>query len=557
MSSWLICSVLAILPAAPPARVAEPQAAAPDTVVVCPATFLPALQPWVLHRQRQGHRLVHVPADGAAAAIRDEIRAVAAQGGLRAIVLVGDFRPDSSPSTDGPNPAANVGVPTFFADAKVNVKWGSEPKIATDNWYADLDDDDLPDVAIGRIPVDTPTELSSIVARIIAYENSRDFGPWRQRVNFVAGVGGFGALVDTILETATKKFLTDGIPTGYSTTMTYGSWRSPYCPDPRRFQNATLDRFNEGCLFWVYIGHGHPLQLDRVRLPNATYPILTVNDMARLQSRRTPPVAVMLACYTGAFDLQRDCLAEEMLRAEGGPIAILCGTRVTMPYGMSLLAHGMLEEAFRERRETLGEVMMNAKRRMMSAEPEDGHRQLIDAIAAAVSPSAELLADERREHLHLFQLIGDPLLRIHQPQDAVVEIPEDVDAGSEIEIALESPIAGKGLVELVCRRDRLRADPPARPDFERASRAFEEFDETYRQANDRRWMRESLSWNEPGVIRAKLVIPEDAHGPCHLTLFVDGGQRHAIGAANVFVRRYRGRPLTIGQSPNASPPITR
>jgi hypothetical protein len=89
--------------------------------------------------------------------------------------------------------------------------------------------------------------------------------------------------------------------------------------------------------------------------------------------------------------------------------------------------------------------------------------------------------------------------------------------------------------ETACERTRLLDR-----DFERASRHSKSLTNVS-TGDDRRWMRESLSWNEPGVIRAKLVIPDDAHGPCHLTLFVDGGQRHAIGAANVFVRRYRGR----------------
>ena len=45
--------------------------------------------------------------------------------------------------------------------------------------------------------------------------------------------------------------------------MTYASLASPYCPDPRKFHDTTIGRFNEGCLFWVYIGHGHPTGLDR------------------------------------------------------------------------------------------------------------------------------------------------------------------------------------------------------------------------------------------------------------------------------------------------------
>jgi hypothetical protein len=524
--------------------IATTAALGPDVVAVCPEPLVSGLSTWLEYRRRQGHRVELLVVDGADSAeqtrerIRSRIRATAKSGTLRTVVLVGDAAP-----ADNRDPRLRARtLPAFFADAKVNTRWGSEPQIATDNWYADLDDDDSPDVGIGRLPVDSATELTALTRRIAAYEQSLDHSLWRQRVNFVAGVGGFGALVDSLLETATKKFLTDGIPNSYDTSMTYGSWRSPYCPDPRRFQQATLERFNEGCLFWVYIGHGHPLQLDRVRLPNGTHPILTVNDLGRLRAQQAPPIAVMLACYTGAYDFPRDCFAEEMIRAEGGPIAALCGSRVTMPYAMAVLAHGMLEEVFRHRRETLGEVLMRAKRRLLANEPDDTHRQLLDALAATVSPSAKLLPDERREHLHLFNLLGDPLLRIRHPMAARVEVPGDVEAGQEVEMTLESPVAGQATLQLVCRRDRLRVELPARDDFEAASREFERFDVAYRQANDRRWLHEKLDWRNPGVFRALVKIPEEAHGACHLTLHVDGRDHHALGAADLFVRKPRSRP---------------
>lgn len=528
-------------PNAPAPNAPAANAGGPDALAVCPAALASGLSEWLAYRRGQGIRVELLtiegdePAEQRRQRIRERIRSAAVGGTLRAVVLVGDAAP-----ANNRDPAVRARtIPAFFADAKVNTRWGSEPQIATDNWYADLDDDDIPDLAIGRLPVDTAAELSMLTRRIAAYEQTLDHSLWRQRVNFVAGVGGFGALIDSLLETATKKFLTDGIPTAYDTSMTYGSWRSPYCPDPRRFQQATLDRFNEGCLFWVYIGHGHPLQLDRVQLPNGTHPILTVNDLPRLRAKHAPPIAVMLACYTGAYDFSRDCFAEEMVRAEGGPIAALCGSRVTMPYAMAVLSHGMLEEVFKHRRETLGEVLMRAKQRLVKNEPDDAHRQLLDALAATVSPSAKLLPEERREHLYLFNLLGDPLLRIRHPLPARVAVPNDVEAGQEVEIALESPLAGKATLQLVCRRDRLRVDLPARDDFESAARDFERFDVSYRLANDRRWLNEALDWRNPGVFRAMLKIPPEAHGACHLTLHVDGRDDHALGAADLFVRKTR------------------
>jgi len=517
---------------------AAPQSRAPDAVVVCSRDYLDALQPWLAYRTRQGRRLSYVSSDQTPDEIRAEIRHIGKQGALRWVLLVGDSHV-SGPAGIAGNSNRGHAIPTHLVPAKVNVKWGSEPEIATDNWYADLDDDDLPDVAIGRITADSADEVKRIVRKILDYEQTAGNGLWRQRINFVAGVGGFGGLIDTVLESTTRKFLCDGIPPAYATSMTYGSWRSPFCPDPRRFHEAAVERLSEGCLFWVYIGHGSPTQLDRVQVPGGQFHILANADMAKLKRRSGPPIAIMLACYTGAYDQPRDCLAEEMLRADGGPIAVLAGSRVTMPYAMAVLGSGLLDECFRQRRETLGEVLQFAKRRLMADDPDNTNRQLMDAVAAAVSPAPDMLVDERREHLHLFNLFGDPLLGIRHPGELLLDEIDDVDAGQTIQVNGSSAVAGRCFVELACRRDRFKFDPPSRDKFESTQKFLAALQETYARANDRSWVTQFVELDAQGAFTMPLQVPHDAHGPCHLKIHVEGRQDYALGSTNVFVRRLR------------------
>ena len=40
------------------------------------------------------------------------------------------------------------------------------------------------------------------------------------------------------------------------------------------------------------------------------------------------------------------------------------------------------------------------------------NRLMLDGVASIISPSREMLEEERREHLHLFNLLGDPMLRL-------------------------------------------------------------------------------------------------------------------------------------------------
>ncbi len=68
---------------------------------------------------------------------------------IKFVWLIGDTRP-------------GTGVPTYFRPAKVNVLFGSSEEIATDLPYADLDGDDLPDMAIGRLPAKMSANWKSI-----------------------------------------------------------------------------------------------------------------------------------------------------------------------------------------------------------------------------------------------------------------------------------------------------------------------------------------------------------------------------------------------------------
>ena len=213
-----------------------------DTLVVCPDAFQSALQPWCELRRAEGHHIARLSNLAAPEELRRQIRQVAASGRLRFVVLVGaasSWSTGFSRNSRALSPedgTVNTIVPMHYAKARVNVKWGSTPTIASDNWYVQPetadDEHPMPALAIGRIPAESPEELAAIVKKIVAYERSRDFGPWRRQMNFVAGVGNFGVLADSVIESAATLFLTQTIPAEYHVSMTYGNWRSPYLPRP-------------------------------------------------------------------------------------------------------------------------------------------------------------------------------------------------------------------------------------------------------------------------------------------------------------------------------------
>jgi hypothetical protein len=271
-------------------------------------------------------------------------------------------------------------------------------------------------------------------------------------------------------------------------------------------------------------------------VPGGQHHILGSDDVDKLRAARGAPIVLFLACYTGAYDLAEDCLAEEILRARGGPVAVLCGSRVTMPYAMSVLGIGLLKECFRERRETIGEVLLYAKRNMVFAPRDDQRSRQLDALAATLNPDSTDLAEERLEHLDLFNLLGDPLLRLRHLQEAKVEAVPTAVAGEPLTVRGTSPFDGEALVELVVRRDRLTFRPPGRVEYSDSPESVAEFQETYEKANDPRLASRRVKV-ERGRFETELDVPGGAWGECHVRVFVQGRAECAAGAADVTVRR--------------------
>ena len=502
---------------------------AADTLVVCPEPLQQALGSWIRHRQNQGHQLAVVAPAGDARAISRQIRLQAEIHPIRWLVLVGD--------TPVPEFSSIPGIPTHEIPARVVVHYGSEPEIPTDNPFADLDADGIPDIAVGRIPVTNATDLSRFLQRVIQYEKSRRYSDGQSKVHFIAGMGGFGLLADKAIETATGQLLGARIPATYRSTMTYGSWRSPYCPDPRQFHRHTLDHLNQGSLFWVYLGHGSKQSLDRVVVPGKTYHILNSGDLDRVNCRGEPPIAIFLACYTAAYDGKEPSLGEQLLHLQHGPIAVYGGSRVTMPYAMAVMGESLLRQVFDESCQTIGEVILHAKREMVLQEPANrtAQRRLIDVMARTLSPSTHTLDNELREHLSLFNLLGDPLLRLPYPQPLEITCPSSAEAGETLIVRTSIPFAGRMRVELNSHPGQLTFPPPQRTRYQDNDNWLADFEDVYKRANDPRWWNQQLRVREsPCTIQ--IPIPAAAQGACSVRVVLEGRGGWATGASSLYIR---------------------
>jgi hypothetical protein len=502
-------------------------------LVICPAKLQTALKTWVEYRTGQGHQIKVIEPAKTPYEIRIAIKKEAKSGKLKNLVLIGDCRVDRDHKNK------NATVPTDYVKAKVNVLYGAVPNIATDNRFADLNGDNAPDLAVGRLPVDTANELTTIINKIISYEKSVALLKpeqnltgqqiWRRKINIIAGVGGFGALQDKIVENATKKLITDLVPADYETTMTYASCTSPFCPDPNRFSETTMRRMNEGCLFWVYVGHGHHRTLDHVNLPLKQYKIFDVHQCDQVKCAAGMPIAIFLACHTCGFDNHDDCIGEQLIKQPQGPIAVLGGSRVTMPYGMAVMSLEMIDDYFHGNCNTLGELIRRAKSRLVLDNGRKGeYRQMLDTLGKAFSPTGNMLEQERTEHSHLIHLLGDPLLRLARPEKIKVQTEPTALSGAKARIEIDAPFDGQAQVELVYRRNRLTFRPKPRDQYLYSDEQLKEFQKVYEQANDRVRARKSVPLKK-GPQSIELDIPQDARGQCNVRVFMASEKSFAAG----------------------------
>jgi len=393
----------------------------PDTLVVCPTEFRPALITWEEYRRAQGHEILVVEPPVSPAHLQTTIRRVAQSGRLKYLVLIGDV----PGAADGVLNAEVASIPTNYVRANVNTRWGSEPTIATDVPYADVDGDGVPDLAVGRIPADSAEELAAVVRKVIRYEQQVECGPSARRLNVVTGVGGFGVMTDALIEAAGRQVIQQVVPATYEVRHMFANPTHPSCPPPAEFAAHVRGQLSEGCLAWIYLGHGLPTELDRVRTPTGDEgPILSVEDVPQLRcssATAAAPLAVLVACYTGAIDAPRDCLAEELSLCEQGPIAVIAATRVTMPYGNTILGYELLRACLHDRPAALGDILRLAQCRALGDSTGDTLRTSLDALASGISPPQVDLPAERHEHVLMYQLLGDPLLRLRLPHTDVAQ----------------------------------------------------------------------------------------------------------------------------------------
>jgi len=279
------------------------------------------------------------------------------------LLLVGDASYD--PRGYLAPPEANR-LPVFL----VSTRYGGET--GSDLPFALLDGDDLPDLALGRLPARSPEQVRVYVEKALAYEQAARPAP--------ASVLAVADGRDPLFEAEAQAFL--GL-------FPEGVQRDLYAP-PAGAEGGADElrrRFGQGYSLIAYFGHGG-LQLwsqDRL-FSNA--------EVAALEPAKSLPISIQMTCLTGLFTHPgSESLAESLLWQPGaGAVAVLAPTSLTLPAEQGPLSRELALALLSGPETTLGQALLEARR------------------AAAASPDS-------REVLLTFLLLGDPALRVNLSTD--------------------------------------------------------------------------------------------------------------------------------------------
>jgi hypothetical protein len=220
---------------------------------------------------------------------------------------------------------------------------------ACDSCYTDLDNDGIGEIALGRIPVLSNSEMEAYVSKLVTYETVPS--GYAGDVLFAADnpdiAGNFWEDSD---------YLAGLVPPEFVSKAYIGA--PPEAPlSPADVNSALVDGFGgKGVINWL--GHGGLRNL-------AGEKVLDVDDVGLLSNSDDTPLFFALTCYIGRFELPGPAnisLSEEMLVKEGGG-----AVAVISPSGQSLNNHavrlneGLLTSMYEDGEIRLGDLFIDAQ----------------------------------------------------------------------------------------------------------------------------------------------------------------------------------------------------
>lgn len=214
-------------------------------------------------------------------------------------------------------------------------------EIPADPWYGLLDEDELPDVIVGRLPARNVAEVQAMVAKLLAYAAAPDRSGFDARL-----YGGADDDLEDFADSLTREFAAIDAPV-FSLVEEL--------PGPTAWQTAWSEANRP--LLACFAGHGSPDAWAAERL-------LARENVSSLPGGALLPAVLSMACLDGyhADPVGEGSLAEALIRRDGGgAIAVFASTALTASHVKESLLEGFRRSLYENRDPLLGEAVLAAR----------------------------------------------------------------------------------------------------------------------------------------------------------------------------------------------------
>jgi hypothetical protein len=211
---------------------------------------------------------------------------------------------------------------------------------SSDDWFADFNDDELAEMAIGRLPVRTAAEAQVVISKIVSHDASQP-GPTTLLVNDRNDGYNFqqaSRIAKGLLPKEAEVVEVDRVQM-----------------DDASAKAAIMSNLNSGPKLVNYLGHGS------LGVWNGS--LLTIPDARTLTNREQLSVFMMMTCLNGLYqDVSLESLGEVLLKLPGGgAVAVWASSGMTEAQGQAAIDHELFRHLFGGGEITLGEAIIKAK----------------------------------------------------------------------------------------------------------------------------------------------------------------------------------------------------
>jgi len=355
-----------------------------DYIFISPADFMTAIQPLVDYRASQDYEVALVDIED----IYDEFNGgVFNPEAINAflayayanwvspapsfVLLVGDGHWDYK---DVFETGTENFIPPFLADID---PWLGET--ATDNAYVSVSGaDNLPDMYIGRFPVNSSNEAQSMVQKVLNYEQSPPESDWNLNLTFIADDADSGG--DYAQE---SEDIIAIIPPAYTSNQIY--YKVNYS-DASLARSALIEDINSGRFIVHYAGHAAYTKWSGQDL-------FRIADLSTLTNSDAYPFIIPMTCLDGYFIYPGIAsLGESFVRLDGaGAIASFSPTGYGLTSGHSVLDESIFNNLFNAYHKQLGYLTTQAKYDLYTTLPSQSY--LVDTYLLFGDPALNLDID--------------------------------------------------------------------------------------------------------------------------------------------------------------------